>query len=150
MVGRFFLLPCPVRQWFSLTFWARVWWTYALYDPSYADRTTFGFWIDVSNGHVTLLPTLLCLVGMTYDLVDARTFGIINLLAFYQEFVGTVIYFCTYFFNGRHAGRKRPRGWSFRGPDERVVVRGAARRHLGGAAVRLFRKLRGFPVGSGV
>ena len=105
VVGRFFLLPCPVSQWFSLTFWARVWWTYALYDPSYADRTTFGFWIDVSNGHVTLLPTLLCLVGMTYDVLDARTFGIINLLAFYQEFVGTVIYFCTYFFNGRHVGK---------------------------------------------
>ena len=47
----------------------------------------------------------MCLVGMTYDVLDARTFGIINLLAFYQEFVGTVIYFCTYFFNGRHAGK---------------------------------------------
>ena len=105
VVGRFFLLPCPPSKWFSLTYWSRVWWTYALYDPSYADRTTFGFWIDVSNGHVTLVPSLLCLVGMTFELLDARTFGVINLLAFYQELVGTVIYFCTYFANGRHKGK---------------------------------------------
>ena len=34
-VGGFFVLPCPVTSWLSLSYWARVWWTYAIYDPSY-------------------------------------------------------------------------------------------------------------------
>mmetsp|Transcript_5936 Transcript_5936/g.17523 ORF Transcript_5936/g.17523 Transcript_5936/m.17523 type:complete len:264 (-) Transcript_5936:36-827(-) len=104
-VGAFFALPCPVSSWGCLTYWARVWWTYAIYDPSYADKTTFGFWIDTANGHVTLLPTLLWLYGMTAPVMPARAFGLIGLVAFYQEWLGTVIYFCTFFANGRHEGK---------------------------------------------
>mmetsp|Transcript_20128 Transcript_20128/g.60831 ORF Transcript_20128/g.60831 Transcript_20128/m.60831 type:complete len:272 (+) Transcript_20128:289-1104(+) len=104
-VGSFFVARCPPSQWFSLDFWSRVWWTYSLYDPSYGDKTTFGFWVDATNGHVTLPPTLLWYFGMTSELVDARAFGIVGLLAFYQELLGTVVYFCTFFANGRHVGK---------------------------------------------
>jgi hypothetical protein len=34
----------------SLRFWATIWSTYALLDPSYQDTTTWGFWVDTGNG----------------------------------------------------------------------------------------------------
>lgn len=104
-IGAFFFAPCGPRDCGSLTFWSRVWSTYAVYDPSYADHTTFGYWIDVGNGHSTLGPSLLWLVGMTRDLMPARAFGLVGLLAFYQEFYGTAIYFCTFFYNRRYVGK---------------------------------------------
>ena len=104
-VGDFFVARCGPRECLSLTFWSRVWSTYAVYDPSYADKTTFGFWIDAGNGHSTLVPSLLWLAGMTYDLVPARAFGLVGLVAFYQEFYGTVIYFLTFIANRRYVGK---------------------------------------------
>ena len=104
-VGDFFVARCSWRDCRSLTFWSRVWSTYAVYDPSYADKTTFGFWVDAGNGHSTLLPSLLWLVGMTKPLMSGRVFGLIGLLAFYQEFYGTVIYFLTFCVNKRYEGK---------------------------------------------
>lgn len=75
---------------------------YATLDPSYAQTGSFGFCVDVGNGFVTLVPTLLFAVSITYPLLDARVLGMIGLLQFYQEFYGTMIYFFQFFFNGRH------------------------------------------------
>ena len=107
VVGAFFSAPCGAADCASLRFWGRVWSTYAVYDPSYADPTTFGFWIDAGNGHTTLVPSLLWLVGMTAEVVPARAFGLVGLVAFYQELYGTVIYFSSFFYNGRHRGKTR-------------------------------------------
>ena len=104
-VGDFFVAPCGLGDCASLTFWSRVWSTYAVYDPSYADKTTFGFWVDSGNGHSTILPSLLWLVGMTVEVLPARAFGCVGLLAFYQEFYGTVIYFMTFVVNRRYEGK---------------------------------------------
>ena len=41
-------------------------------------------------------------VGMTWTVLPARALGVIGMLVHYQELYGTVIYFSTYFYNGRY------------------------------------------------
>ena len=92
------------RELLSTELWARVWSEYARYDPSYADRRSFGFAIDVGNGWSTLLPSLFFLVGMTAGGVPARVLGLVGTLIFYQKLYGTCLYFFTYLFNRRYEG----------------------------------------------
>ena len=96
-------------QWYdivSLQFWSRIWSTYSLYDPSYSNEESFGFFVDVGNGWTTLVPTLVFLYSMTYhNLIGARWMGLIGLVKFYQEFYGTCIYFLSFFFNQRHVDK---------------------------------------------
>lgn len=61
-----------------------MWSTYSLYDPSYSNRESFGFFIDVGNGWTTLLPSALFMWGITYRLLDARLLGLMGCLMFYQ------------------------------------------------------------------
>jgi len=44
----FFATPVNLSNLFSLKFWSKVWSTYSLYDPSYSNRESFGFFVDVS------------------------------------------------------------------------------------------------------
>lgn len=90
----------------STWLWARVWSEYAFYDPSYAERRSFGFAIDVGNGFSTLLPSLFLLVGLTVPLVSPVVLGLIGALVFYQKFYCTCLYFFTYIFNRRYVGHK--------------------------------------------
>jgi hypothetical protein len=85
----------------SATFWGRTWYEYAYYDPSYADRRSFGFAIDVGNGWTTLLPGAFFLVGMTVPLVSPVVLGIVGIVLFYQKLYGTCLYFFTFLFNRR-------------------------------------------------
>jgi hypothetical protein len=89
----------------STRLWARTWLGYAYWDDGYADPKSFGFAIDVGNGFVTLIPSLLFLVGMTFPIHSAVVTGIIGLLVFYQKFYGTCLYFFQYLYNKRYAGR---------------------------------------------
>lgn len=61
-----------------------MWSTYSLYDPSYSNRESFGFFIDVGNGWTTLVPSLLFMWGVTFSLLEARMLGVVGLLMFYQ------------------------------------------------------------------
>ena len=96
----------PVQ--FNLKFWSKVWSTYSLYDPSYSNRESFGFFVDVGNGWTTCIPSILALLALTLDLpgISARTVGVACMLKYYQEFYGTVIYFLSYIMNGRYKGKE--------------------------------------------
>lgn len=85
----------------SATFWARLWYEYAYYDPAYADRRSFGFSIDVGNGWWTLVPSALFLVGMTTS-TSPVTLGLLGALLFYQKLYCTGLYFFSYLFNKRY------------------------------------------------
>ena len=90
----------------SMRFWSRIWSTYSVYDPSYSNRESFGFFVDVGNGWTTLLPSLLFLCTMTFHgLFEARLIGLMGIIKFYQEFYGTCIYFLSFFFNKRHVDK---------------------------------------------
>jgi hypothetical protein len=99
----FFHTPLTLYQLFTLKYWTRVWSTYSLYDPSYSNIESFGFFVDVSNGWSFLIPSGIFLYSMTYDPpVDARTLAVMGLILFYVMFHGTCIYFLSFFLNGRH------------------------------------------------
>src|SRR5262245_32344872 len=61
----FFAMRVPIAKLFSATLWAELWSTYSVFDDSYADRKSFGFFVDIGNGFSTLVPSLLVLFGMT-------------------------------------------------------------------------------------
>ena len=93
---------------FSLRYWSIIWSTYALFDPSYSNRESFGFFVDVGNGWTTILPTLFFLYSITFhdtSCIDPRNLGIIAVIKFYQEFYGTCVYFLSFFMNKRHKGK---------------------------------------------
>ena len=83
-VVELFLMKVDIFEALSLKFWTRIWSTYSLYDPSYSNKESFGFFIDVGNGWSTLLPSAIFTVGMTYDLLSARVLGLMGLVLFYQ------------------------------------------------------------------
>lgn len=101
----FFYTPLTLTQLFTLKYWSRVWSTYSLYDPSYQNKESFGFFVDVSNGWSFFFPSGLFLYAMTYDidaLMSPRTLGCIGLVSFYVMLHGTCVYFLSFFLNERH------------------------------------------------
>ncbi len=106
-VGRFFGERVPLSRVLSPSLWAGIWSSYALFDDSYADRRSFGFWVDTGNGFVTLVPTLLLLYGMTFPWLPARALGVLGLLVFWQMWYGTLVYFASFVFNRRYVGHTR-------------------------------------------
>lgn len=103
-VKDFFLAPVSLAKIFSPTTWSEIWSTYALFDPAYADRKSFGFWIDVGNGISTSVASLLCLYAMTFHELPPRALGLVLLIACYQMGYGTVVYFSSFVFNKRYVG----------------------------------------------
>lgn len=99
---------------FSLQHWSNIWSTYSLLDPSYADSTSFGFWIDVGNGHFFLLPSLLLsfcitvdeiwLSNITSQYLSPRNVGLFGIICNYVMMHGTFLYFASYIYNKRYVG----------------------------------------------
>jgi hypothetical protein len=100
----FFATRVPLGRLFSPTLWAELWSTYSIFDDSYADRKSFGFFVDIGNGFSTLIPSLLFLYGMTFEVLPARVLGIVGLLLFYQTWYGTIVYFWSFLLNKRYRG----------------------------------------------
>lgn len=102
--GSLYFVRVTPRELLSTRLWARVWYEYAYLDPSYADRKSFGFAIDVGNGWSTLVPSLVFLFGMTIEIMPPVALGLLGALIFWQKFYCTCLYFFTYFFNRRYVG----------------------------------------------
>lgn len=102
-----FAMRIPVTRLFSFKSWTGIWSSYALFDPGYSRRGSFGFNIDVGNGFSTILPATLFGLGMTFDLLSPRILGIVGVAMFWQMFYGTVVYFFQFFANDRHIGHSR-------------------------------------------
>lgn len=60
--------PMSLFEALQLKTWTIIWSTYGLYDVSYAQDTSFGFWIDAGNGITTILPQITFLLAMTFSL----------------------------------------------------------------------------------
>ncbi|NNH68776.1 hypothetical protein HLB23_02610 [Nocardia uniformis] len=103
----FFTAPIRLREIVRPSTWAQVWSSYSLFDPAYANRKSFGFWVDSGNGYVTLIPSLLFIYALTFDIMPARTVGIMGLVIFWMMFYGTVLYYVVYFFNKEYVGHTK-------------------------------------------
>lgn len=100
----FFGRPISFFEAITPSTWAEVWSSYGLFDESYADRRSFGFFIDVGNGISTLVPCVLCAYAMTLPIVSARVLGLMLLIFNYQMWYGTIVYFMSFLFNRRWEG----------------------------------------------
>ncbi len=98
LVGR-----VPLRRILSSTVWADVWATYSQYDGSYADRRTYGYNVDIANGFVTPVPTLILYAAFTFDFLPSVVAGIIGAMMFWQLTYATSVYWVSFFGANRQA-----------------------------------------------
>lgn len=93
----------PLVRMLSPTVWADVWAAYSQYDGSYADRRTFGFNVDIVNGFLTPVPTLIVYAAYTFQFLPALVAGIVGVILFWQVMYGAVVYLISFFVAGRQA-----------------------------------------------
>lgn len=95
-------MPLTPRELFRAETWARMWSTYALYDPSYQNQESFGFFIDFGNGLSTIPPSLLMNLAICFpDKVSSLWCGCIGLAMYWQVMYGAIIYILSFVFNQR-------------------------------------------------
>lgn len=95
--------------------WSRMWSTYSLWDPSYSNPESFGFFIDVGNGWSTILPcwlwnfAILLPHQFTPNNDDSPTvvvlLGFIGACSYWQVLYGTIIYFLSFCWNKRYKNK---------------------------------------------
>lgn len=93
----FFTGKVPLAKSLSPTVWADVWAAYAEIDDSYADRRTYGYNVDIANGFLTPVPTLVLYAAFTFDFLPALAAGIIGAMLFWQLTYGTALYWVSFF-----------------------------------------------------
>lgn len=93
----------PLVRLLSPTVWADVWAAYSQYDSSYADRRTFGFNVDIVNGFLTPVPTLIVYAAYTFHFLPALWTGIVGVILFWQVMYGAWVYLVSFFVAGRQA-----------------------------------------------
>ncbi len=98
----FFVTRIRPKQLLSPAVWADAWAAYCYYDDSYADRRTFGFNVDIANGFVTPLPTLVVYAAFTIGYPSAPVAGIIGLMLSWQWVYMTSTYLVSFFVARRH------------------------------------------------
>ena len=98
----FLTTKVPLRSAFSPTVWADVWAAYSVYDGSYADRRTYGFNVDVGNGFITAIPTLILYAAFTTEFLSPLAAGILGIMFFWQWTYATSIYLVSFFIAKRH------------------------------------------------
>lgn len=103
----FLLMPLPWDRLFDGKLWSRMWSTYSLYDPSYQNHESFGFFIDVGNGWSTIAPCVMMNLAMAVPtLLSPLLVGCVCLASYWQILYGTIIYFLSFFYNKRYEGKK--------------------------------------------
>uniref|UniRef100_A0A7S4AY82 Uncharacterized protein n=1 Tax=Pseudo-nitzschia australis TaxID=44445 RepID=A0A7S4AY82_9STRA len=94
--------------------WSRMWSTYSLWDPSYSNPESFGFFIDVGNGWSTILPCLIWNFAVLFpryfvpngnDGTAVVLLGFIGACSYWQILYGTIIYFLSFLWNKRYQNK---------------------------------------------
>jgi hypothetical protein len=99
-------MPMPMPQLFSGRQWSKMWSTYALYDPSYQNHESFGFFIDIGNGFSTIPPSILMNVALIRpSMCNHLLVGCVCLASYWQIIYGTIIYVASFVFNKRYEGK---------------------------------------------
>ena len=98
----FFATRIRLTKVLSPAVWADAWAAYCYYDDSYADRRTFGFNVDIANGFVTPVPTLVLYAAFTVGDPSALVAGVIGLMLSWQWVYMTSTYLVSFFVARRH------------------------------------------------
>ena len=114
-VGEFLFGRVPLRQILSPTLWADVWAVYSLFDGSFSDRRTFGFNVDIANGFLTPVPTLILYTAYTVDFLPAVLAGILGIMLFWQWAYATSVYWVSFFVAKRQSRITRAEMYAYIG-----------------------------------
>ena len=87
----------PLARLLSPTVWADAYAAYTQYDDAYADRRMFGFMVDVGNGFVTPLPTLILYAAYTLRVGPPLLAGVVGVGLFWQWTYVTSLYVAGFF-----------------------------------------------------
>jgi hypothetical protein len=108
----YLLMPLSLSTLFSGEKWAIMWSTYSLWDPSYQNQESFGFFIDVGNGWSTIPPCVLWNAAILFPSQTQYAWmhswllvGTLGCASYWQVLYGTIIYFLSFIFNKRYVGR---------------------------------------------
>jgi len=82
----------PISELLDPKTWAYVWIDYSRFDNAYTDKTSFGYNIDVANGHSTLALSLALMYSVVDPIWSPKVLGVIGVVLYYQKWYGTVIY----------------------------------------------------------
>ena len=94
--------------------WSRMWSKYSLWDPSYSNPESFGFFIDVGNGWSTILPCLMWNFAILFpryfapngnDGTAVVLLGFIGACSYWQILYGTIIYLLSFMWNKRYLNK---------------------------------------------
>jgi hypothetical protein len=98
-------LTMPLPNVLDANAWSKMWSTYALYDPSYQNNESFGFFIDFGNGMSTIPPCLLWNYAMAFpNHVSPLWVGCIGIASYWQILYGTIVYGLSFCYNKRYKG----------------------------------------------
>jgi len=97
----------PLKSALSPTVWADVWATYATYDGSFADRRTYGFNVDVANGFVTAVPSVILYAAFATEFLPPVAAGIVGIMLCWQWTYATSAYLMSFFVARRHRNISR-------------------------------------------
>ncbi|KAG7357954.1 hypothetical protein IV203_014541 [Nitzschia inconspicua] len=106
----YLLYPLSLRTVLSGRVWSQMWSTYSLWDPSYSNPESFGFFIDVGNGWSTIVPCLLwnvailCPQWIHSNELDTLV-GFVGACSYWQVLYGTIIYLLSFVWNKRYQGK---------------------------------------------
>lgn len=105
---QYLTMPLTIEQCFDGRIWSKMWSTYALYDPSYQNHESFGFFIDFGNGMSTIPPSLLMNLAIVWymdDTLSPLLVGCVGIAMYWQVLYGTLIYILSFVFNKRYEGK---------------------------------------------
>ncbi len=98
--------PLSISQCLHWKTWSKMWSTYSLYDPSYQNQESLGFFIDVGNGYFTILPGIMINYSLVYPhRLSYLLVGCVGLASYWQILYGTIIYLLSFMFNRRYKGK---------------------------------------------
>ena len=103
----FFATRIPLTQVLSPTIWADVWAAYCQYDASYADRRTYGFNVDVANGFVTAVPSVILYAAFATEFLPPVAAGVVGVMLCWQWTYATSAYLMSFFVAKRHRSISR-------------------------------------------
>ncbi|WP_419553221.1 hypothetical protein [Candidatus Poriferisodalis sp.] len=84
-----------------------MWATYSTYDGSFADRRSYGFNVDVGNGFVTAVPSLILYAALATEFLPPMAAGIVGIMLFWQWTYATSAYLMSFFVAKRHRSIRR-------------------------------------------
>ena len=87
----------PLSRAFLPNIWADLWAIYLQLDESYVNRFSYGYNVDIANGFLVPIPTIILYISYSFGIIPAQIVGIIGVMLYWQLLYGTLVYWNSFF-----------------------------------------------------